>query len=95
MTSEQKAKYFDDIIYSDCFDDLVSYRLKRSLKYSMDDLEAFYKQEIWGDETWQYFSETIKYCRSIIFVLEYFSLEDFTEEMVQVNKYSLKLEEVY
>jgi len=95
MTPEQKAKYFDDLIYSDCFDDLVSYRLKISLKYSMDDLEAFSKQEILSDETWQYFSETITYCRSIIFVLDYFSLEDLTEEMMQVNKYSLKLEEVF
>lgn len=95
MTPEQKAKHFDNIIYSDCFADLVIYSLKMTLKNSIDDLEDWSKTETWSDAVWEDFVETLKYCRSVIAVLEYFSVEKFTKETIQLNKYSLKLEEVF
>jgi hypothetical protein len=93
VTPEQKAKHFDDILYSDCFDSLLVYRLKTSLKDSIDSLETWAKQASLNGEQWQYFVETIKYCRSVLFVLSYFSEESFEEELLKVNKYTLILEE--
>ena len=96
MNTEQKAAHLDSIIYSDGFDSLVAYRLKMSLECSMEDLEKWSKiEDLEIDRRFQDYADTLKYCRSLITVIEAFSIEDYTETRVQLNKYSLVLEEMF
>ena len=96
MNTEQKAKYFDSIIYSDCFDELVTYRLQMSLVSAMEDLGKWSKvKDLEADYRFQDYVDNIKYCRSLVNILEAFTIEDYTETRVQLNKYSLVLEEMF
>ena len=96
MTPEQKAAHLDSIIYSDGFDSLIAYRLKMSLECSMEDLEKWSKiEDLEIDRRFQDYVDTLKYCRSLVTVIEAFSIEDYTDTIVQLNKYSLRLEEMY
>ena len=96
MNTEQKAAHLDSIIYSDGFDALVAYRLKMSLEGSMEDLEKWSQRQ--GLESYPVFDdyvENLRYCRSLVTVLEAFTMDDYTATIVQLNKYSLRLEEMY
>ena len=96
MNTEQKAAHLDSIIYSDGFDALVVYRLKMSLECSMEDLEKWSKiEDLEIDRRFQDYVDTLKYCRSLVTVIEAFSIEDYTDTIVQLNKYSLVLEEMF
>lgn len=96
MNTEQKAKHFDSIIYSDCFDELVAYRLQTSLDAAMEDLGKWSKvKDLEADYRFQDYVDNIKYCRSLVNILEAFTVEDYTETRVQLNKYSLVLEEMF
>lgn len=96
MNTEQKAAQLDSLIYSDGFDELVVYRLKMSLESSMEDLEKWSKiEDLEIDRRFQDYVDTLKYCRSLVTVIEAFSFEDYTDTIVQLNKYSLVLEEMF
>lgn len=96
MNIEQKAAQLDSIIYSDGFDELVAYRLKMSLECSMEDLEKWSKvKDLEADYRFQDYVDALKYCRSLVTVLEAFTLDDYTDTIVQLNKYSLVLEEMF
>ena len=97
MNTEQKAKHFDNIIYSDGFDELVAYRLQMSLVSAMEDLGKLSKiKDLEADYRFQDYVDNIKYCRSLVNVLEAFTIEeDYTDTIVQLNKYSLVLEEMF
>lgn len=96
MNTEQKAKHFDSIIYSDCFDELIAYRLKMSLEGSMEDLEKWSKcGDLENYPVFDDYLENLKYCRSLVTVLEAFTMDDYTDTIVQLNKYSRVLEEMF
>ena len=96
MNTEQKAAQLDTFIYSDGFDELVAYRLKMSLEGSMEDLEKWSKvKDLEADYRFQDYVDALKYCRSLVNVLEAFTLDDYTDTIVQLNKYSLILEEMF
>lgn len=96
MTPEQKAAHLDSIIYSDGFDELVAYRLKMSLEGSMEDLEKWsQKQDLESHPIFDDYIDNLKYCRSLVTVLEAFTMDDYTDTIVQLNKYSLVLEEMF
>jgi len=96
MDIEQKAAHLDSIIYSDGFDALVAYRLKMSLECRMEDLEKWSKiEDLEIDRRFQDYVDTLKYCRSLVTVLEAFTMDDYTDTIVQLNKYSLVLEEMF
>ena len=96
MNTEQKAKHFDNIIYSDFCDELVVYRLQMSLDGAMEDLGKWSKvKDLEADYRFQDYVDNIKYCRSLVNILEAFTVEDYTETRVQLNKYSLVLEEMF
>jgi hypothetical protein len=96
MTLEQKAAHLDSIIYSDAFDELVVYRLKMSLKFGMEGLEKWSKiEDLEIDRGFQDYLDTIKYCKSLVTVIQAFCTEDYTDTIVQLNKYSLVLEEIF
>jgi len=96
MNTEQKAKHFDSIIYPDCFDELVAYRLGMSLDSVMEDLEKW--SECGDLANYPIFDDCVdnlKYCRSLVTVLKAFTMDDYTDTIVQLNKYSLVLEEMF
>ena len=95
MTPEQKAAHLDSIIYSDGFDELVAYRLEMSLECAMEDLEKSSKVNLEADYRFQDYIDNLKYCRSLVTVLEAFTLDDHTDTIVQLNKYSVVVEEVF
>lgn len=96
MNTEQKAAHLDSIIYSDGFDELVAYRLKMSLEGSMEDLEKWSKkQDLENHPIFDDYVDNLKYCRSLVTVLEAFTMDDYTATIVQLNKYSLRLEEIF
>jgi hypothetical protein len=96
MTPEQKAAHLDNIIYSDGFDELVAYRLKMSLEGSIEDLEKWSKvKDLESDYRFEDYVDNLKYCRSLVTVLEAFTMDDYTATIVQLNKYSLRLEEMF
>lgn len=96
MTPEQKAAHLDSIIYSDGFDELVAYRLKMSLEGSMEDLEKWsQKKDLESHPVFDDYVDNLKYCRSLVTVLEAFTMDNYTDTIVQLNKYSLRLEEIF
>lgn len=96
MNNEQKAKLIDDLIYSDGFDEILVYRLKMSLEDYMESLEGWSKKkDLWQDKVWQDYVEALKYCRSLVCVLQWFTIDEYRDEIVQLNRYSLKLEEIF
>ena len=96
LTPEQKAAYLDNVIYSDGFDELLAYRLKMSLECSMGDLEEWSKKrDLENLYLFDDYVENLRYCRALVTVLEAFTMDDYTPTIVQLNKYSLTLEEMF
>ena len=95
MTPEQKAAHLDSIIYSDGFDELVAYRLRMSLECSMEYLEEWSKVSLEADYRFQDYLDNLKYCRSLVAVLKAFTVDDYTDTIVQLNKYSVVVEEMF
>lgn len=96
MNTEQKAAHLDSVIYSDGFDELVAYRLKMSLEDCMEDLEKWsQKRDLGSHPIFDDYVDNLKYCRSLVTVLEAFTMDDYTDTRVQLNKYSLVLEEMF
>ena len=88
------------ILDSEGFDDLVAHRLKSSLECQIEVLEEYsytYKKGGWkdGSPTWQDYVDTLFYCRALIKVLEWFTVEDYTEDTVKLNGYRSHLEGLY
>ena len=94
IDKEDVAKKVDDFLYSDLADELVVAILKRSYESVVADLERLYKLELDGG-AWTDYSELLTYARSVIFVLRWFTTNKYTEEVVKLNQYSLKIEELY
>lgn len=82
-----------DLLDSDGFDELVVYRLKISLDSALQSLEDwYYAANTKGglpEHKWDDYVETLSYARSLLKVLEWFSVEEYTDTIVLLNKYSL------
>ena len=85
----------NDLLNSDSFDELVIYRLNKSLDLQLEILEEMsykYKDGFKMATTWQNYADTLQYCRAIVKVLEWFTVNDYKDTIVTLNKYSLLLE---
>lgn len=84
-----------DLLDSDGFDELVVYRLNISLDSVLQSLEAWhYAANTKGglpQQRWEDYVDTLAYARSLVKVLEWFTIEDYTDTIVLLNKYSLVL----
>ena len=74
-----------DLLNSDSFDELVAYRLKMSLETC---LESLRKKDAMFD-----YVDTLLYARSLVTVLEWFTIDDYKDTLVMLDLYSLKLDE--
>lgn len=87
------TEILEGFLNSDGFDDLVTMRLKLSLEDSFDTLARLSSQKELNAYQWEDYVDTVKYGRALITVLEWFTVEDLYEETLQMNKYSLRLDE--
>ena len=74
-----------DLLNSDSFDELVAYRLKTSLETCLESLQ---KKDAMFD-----YVDTLIYARSLVTVLEWFTIDDYKDTLVMLDLYSLKLDE--
>jgi hypothetical protein len=87
-------KLLKDLLNSDSFDELVAYRLNESLNTQLDELRQS-QSNLSCENNRQDYVECIKYCRSLVGVLEWFTMGDYGDTITQINKYSLVLEDVF
>jgi hypothetical protein len=87
----KEAEILNDLIMSEGFDELVAYRLEKSLRWSMQDLaEAdFDKHDL--DELVGWF----QYCRAIVTVLEWFTINNYSDTTKELNRIEDKLKGMY
>lgn len=87
------TEILEGFLNSDGFDDLVAMRLKLSLEDSFDTLARLSSNKELTPYQWDDYVDTVKYGRALITVLEWFTVEDLYEETLQMNTYSMRLDE--
>ena len=88
----------NDLLNSDSFDELVIYRLNKSLDLQLEILEEMshkYKDGFKMATTWQYYVDTLQYAYSLVTVLEWFTLDDYKDTKVELNNHSLLVGDVF
>lgn len=88
----KEAEILNDLIMSEGFDELVAYRLDKSLRWSMKDLSDevdFGEYHLDGILGW------LQYCRALVTVLEWFTSDDYSDTTKELNRIEDKLKGVY
>lgn len=85
-------EFMEPFLHTDFGDEFLVAKLEDSMWFSFDWLEH-HSQGPLNDLVFQDFVDNIAYVRACIKVLQWFSINDYTEETVRANKYSLILEE--
>lgn len=84
----------EPFLHTDFGDEFLIAKLECSMKVSFEWLEwQSQSPALMDDLVFQDFVDNIAYVRACIKVLQWFSINDYTEETVRANKYSLVLEE--
>lgn len=83
------------LIDNGAIDELVVATLESALDTAFWDLEHLCNKEYLQAHHWQDYADNLQFAHSCIKVLRYFSLNEYTEEQVKANQYSLKIEELY
>jgi hypothetical protein len=81
-------KLLKDLLNSDSF---VAYRLNESLNNQLDELRQS-QPNLSCENNREDYVECIKYCRSLVGVLEYFTMNNYDDTITQINKFSLDTE---
>ena len=89
------TEILEGFLNSDGFDDLVVVRLKLSLENAFSTLARLSSHAELQPYQWEDYVETLKFGRALITVLEWFTTDDWLDETIQMNKYSLRLEESF
>ena len=97
--SEQTKKILSQVVdnmFSNSIDlDLVSLTLSNSLDDALQDLGQLYeKSELLSHQMADYV-DNIHYCAALITVLESYTMIDYTDLRIKLNKYEDKLREVF
>ena len=87
------TEILEGFLNSDGFDDLVAMRLKLSLESTFETLDRLVELKEFNPYQWEDYVETLRYGRALITVLEWFTSDDWLDATIQMNKYSLRLEE--
>ena len=84
MTQDKATEIIHSFVMSDHFDDLIVYRLEKSLEWTLYQLKGYeYDHNDMFDD--------LKYCRSLVGVLQGFSLKDYQVETKILNGIQDKL----
>lgn len=83
----------EPLLHTDFGDEFLIAKLEGSMQVSFDWLEGQSQRLPMDDLVFQDFVDNVAYVRACIKVLQWFSINDYTEETVRANKYSLVLEE--
>lgn len=86
------TEILNDLLNSESFDELVSYRLKISLETSLECLHDLYTKQNWTPYQFEDYVETLRYARALVVVLEWFTVEDMVDTTIELNKLSLRLD---
>lgn len=84
MTTDKATEIIHSFVMSDHFDDLIIYRLEKSLEWTLDQIK---NNEYDPDDMF----DDMKYCRSLVGVLQGFSLKDYQVETKILNSIEDKL----
>lgn len=83
-----------ELVYSDFADLIISYRLKGTIEdcfeYLIEIDNMTDREHMLGE-----YQENINMIRACIQVLQWFTAENYHDDLVEVNKYSLKIEEMF
>lgn len=82
----------DGLLNSDAMDDLVAYRLRLSLETSIETLERLYDVKVLTPYQFEDYVETLRYARALTVVLEWFTTDDMVEVTIELNKFSMRLD---
>ena len=97
--SEQTKKILSQVVenlFANSIDlDLVSFTLATSLDYSLQDLGQLYEKSELSSHQMDDYADSIKYCAALITVLEAYTVIDYTDLRVKLNKYEDRLREVF
>ena len=83
----------EPFLHTDFGDEFLIAKLEGSMQFSFAWLEGQSQRLPVDDLVFQDFVDNVAYVRACIKVLQWFSINDYTEETVRANKYSLVLEE--
>ena len=86
----KEAEILNDLVMSEGFDELVAYRLEKSLRWSMEDLTNADDSHDF-DELVSWF----QYCRALVTVLKWFTTKDYSDTTKELNRIEDKLKGVY
>ena len=89
--NNKETEILNDLIMSEGFDELVAYRLEKSLRWSMEDLTN-------ADFDRHDFDELVgwlQYCRALVTVLKWLTTKDYSDTTKELNRIEDKLKGVY
>ena len=97
--SEQTKKILSQVVenlFANSIDlDLVSFTLTTSLDGALQDLGQLYEKSELSSCQMDEYIDSIKYCAALITVLEAYTVIDYTDLRVKLNKYEDRLREVF
>ncbi len=91
---KKRKKIFKEVIYTDLADEFFIVKLETQVEDSFEWLESI-KDKLDQDRHWQDYVDHVALVRACITLLEWYSVEPYEEWRIKVNKYSLKLDEVF
>lgn len=91
LMNNKEAEILNDLIMGEGFDELVAYRLEKSLRWTMEDLTNadFDRHNLNELVDW------LQYCRALVTVLEWFTTKDYSDTTKELNRIEDNLKGVY
>jgi hypothetical protein len=91
LMNNKEAEILNDLIMGEGFDELVAYRLEKSLRWTMEDLT---NADFDGHDLNE-LVDWLQYCRAIVTVLEWFTTNDYSDNTKELNRIEDNLKGVY
>ena len=94
MTDKNLDIMTQELIYSDFADLIVSYRLKGTIEDCFSYLDTINNMED-NEYLLTDYQDNIEMIRACVKVLQWFTIDNYDETLREVNKYSMKVEEMF
>lgn len=97
MTSlENKAQLVDMLVLSDALEEITVYYLKDLLKENMCDLKRWHKDKenfFMFEHNKALYRDTLTHCRNLVEVLSALTLDDYSDTLKKLKKYTKETKE--